>query len=316
MNFSLFLGFFHIVAGICLFFIGMNFFTLSLGDVLKRRKIVQTKLDKFGRLGFFVGGVLSTAVIQSSDASVILSMSLADDGVLEKSKALAFSFGARLGTMFTILLASLQETGLSSLLMSIALVIALFCSKKRPNVKSALLGFALFFLGLHFLKEGVLSSETIISPIFAKTGNSFLLFFIGLLFTALIQSSSATSSILVILTASGILNFYSSIFLFLGATVGTTATPLIASMKTKEKGKFIALAFSLSALLTALCALVICHFARENVDLFLTKTPQSLRLAVFGILYSFFSSVLSLIMQKPLEFSVEKLTERKMKRNA
>lgn len=299
-----------------MFFIGMNFFTPSMGTSIKKRRRIFSKFDKLGKVGYYVGGMFATAVIQSSDASVMLAMNLADENVWEKSKSLAFSFGARLGTTITALLATLTEVGISSFLMSIALVFALFCPKKRPNLKAVFLGFGLFFLGLYLLKQGVLECEELFSPIFAKTGNNLILFIIGLLFTAVIQSSSATSSILVILTASGMMNLSSSIFVYLGATVGTTATPLIASVKLKEKGRYVAVVYSLSAFLTGVLALVVCAFARERVCLCLTKIPQNFRLAVFGIVYSFLSSVISLVLQRPLEFSVQKLLVLKSRKSS
>lgn len=312
---SFFVGLAYIISGISLFFVGMNFFSLGVGNSIKKRKDFLHKLDKFGQIGYFIGGVFTTAVIQSSDATTILSMNLAEDNVLDKSKALALSFGGRIGTTITALLASLGEVGISSFIIGITLPLALFCPKKRPNIKNALLGFGLFFVGLFLLKQGTLETESLISPLFSKTGNNILLFLIGLLFTAVIQSSSATSSILVILTSCGMMDFSSAMFVYLGATVGTTATPLIASIKAGQEAKFIARLYSFSAFLTGIIGLVAGNFVKDYIIDLITKIPKSLQLALFGIIYSSISSVLSMIMQKPLSalFEREKKTNLKVK---
>lgn len=306
MKFSIIEGLAYIVAGIALFFWGMKFFSLGVGNSVKRRKNMLTKLDKFGRVGYFFGGVFTTAIIQSSDATTILSMNLADEEIMDKSKALALSFGARVGTTITAFLATLGEIGISSIIIGLSLPLGLLCPKKHPNVKNAFLGFGLFFVGLSLLKQGTAESEILISSLFSNTGNYILLFFIGLLFTAVIQSSSATSSLLVILTSAEIMDIRCAFFVYLGATIGTTATPLLASFKMGKDAKYIASGYSISAFIIGIISLVIGNFIVDDILMIMLSIPQSLRLALFGMVYSFISSIVSLILQSIIEYLSQK----------
>lgn len=309
VDISLFSGLMYIVGGISLFFFGMNFFSSGVGNMVKKRKRLLTKLDAFGRFGYYLGGVFTTAIIQSSDATTILAMNLSDENVIDKSKALSLSFGARLGTTITALLATLSELNISTIFIGITLPMALLFPKKRPNVKSALLGFGLFFSGLLLLKLGTAETESYIKMIFSHTGSNFLLFLLGLLVTAIFQSSSATSSVLVILTSSGVIDIQSALFVYLGATIGTTVTPILVSIKLKDTAKFIAQAYSLSALVIGLISMVVFNFCIDQAVLIITKIPNSLRLATFGIFYSFISSILSLLLQKPFEWVSGKIVD-------
>lgn len=309
MDISLFSGLMYIVGGISLFFLGMNFFSNGVGNMVKKRKHLLTKLDALGRFGYYLGGVFSTAIIQSSDATTILAMNLSEENVIDKSKALSLSFGARLGTTITALLATLSELNISTIFIGITLPLALLFPKKRPNVKSALLGFGLFFSGLLLLKLGTAESENYIKMIFSHTGSSFLLFLLGLLITAIFQSSSATSSILVILTATGVIDIQSALFVYIGATVGTTATPIIVSIKLNDSAKFIAQAYSLSALVIGLISMSVFNFCVDRAVSIIAKIPNSLQLATFGIFYSFISSIISLLLQKPFEWISGKIID-------
>ncbi len=301
MENSFFSGLMYIIGGISLFFVGMNFFSLGVGNSIKKRRNLIYKVDKAGRVGYYLSGVFVTAVIQSSDATTILSMSLADEDVIDKSKALSISFGARLGTTVTALLATLSEFGVSSLIIGITIPLAFLFPKRRPNVKNALLGFGLFFVGLSLLKSGTNGTEAFISNLFANTGNYVVLFLIGILFTAVIQSSSATSSILVILTSAELMDIRCAFFVYLGATIGTTATPLLASLKMGKNAKNIAYVYAFSALLTGIVSMIVCNFVVDDISQALAKIPKGVQLAIFGIVYSLISSVVCLILQTPLE---------------
>lgn len=308
MEKSFFVGLAYIIGGISLFFVGMNFFAVGVGNSVKKRRFILGKFDKLGIFGYYLGGVLTTAVIQSSDATTILAMNLAEDGVLSKSKALALSFGARLGTVVTALFATLGEFSFSCLVVGFILPCALLCPKRHPNVKNALLGFGLFFVGLFLLRSGTTATQDVLGKLFANTGNYVLLFFIGLLFTAVIQSSSATSSLLVILTSAEIIDIRCAFFVYLGATIGTTATPLLASLKMGKSAKFIAGGYSLSSVFTGTVTLLICNFIVDNIFEIITKVPKSFQLILFGTVYSFLSSVVSLILQKPVEYLSQKIS--------
>lgn len=291
-----------------MFFWGMKYFSSGVGSIVGTKKIFSKNKKPLNKGGYYLVGVVTTAIIQSSDATTILSMNMAKDGHVTRENALSIALGARLGTTVTALIASLGELQISPIILSISLALSLFLPKKMKLAKESLLGLGLFFGGLTILDYGVDAVNSRLQALFQGESSFFLLFVMGLLITAIFQSSSAVSSVLAVLTAANSIAIENAIFVLLGATIGTTATPLLASIKMDSVSKYIASAYVFMTFLAGLVGFIVCRILIKPLIGFLTIIPNTLRLAVFGIIYGFISSFCCLLLQKPLEKLFNKLT--------
>lgn len=284
-----------------MFFWGMKYFSSGIGSIVGSKGIFTKNKKPLKKGGYYLVGVVTTAIIQSSDATTILSMNMAKDKLVTKENALSIALGARLGTTITALIASLGKFQISPIILSISLAVSLLLPKERKLAKESLLGLGLFFGGLTILDFGVDMVNGSLQALFQGQSSFFLLFVMGLLITAIFQSSSAVTSVLAILTASNSIGIEKAIFVLLGATIGTTATPLLASIKMDSVSKYIAVTYVLMTFLIGVVGFIICRIFVKPIVGLLSIIPNTLQLAVFGIIYGFISSFCCLLLQMPLE---------------
>lgn len=282
-----------------MFFWGTKFFSTSVTDFFNAKKVLIA--HRPNKIGYYFLGAFSTALIQSSDATVILTMNMADEKLIDTKDAVSVSLGARLGTTITAIWASVGELSFSPLVFALSFCASLLLPEKYSKIKKLLFGVGLFFGGLIVLDFGSVYVQPLVRSLFQDNGNHFLLFLTGLSITAILQSSSAVTSVLAIMTINGAMSVENAIFLLLGATVGTTVTPLLAGYKMSITAKYIAKCHIAFSLVSGLVALPIVHFASKTILSLLGLFPKELSLACFGSFYGFISSIVCLILQTPLE---------------
>ena len=220
--------------GLGLFIYGMQL----LSDALQRaagdrfRKLLE-RLTGTVPKGVMVG-VIVTSVVQSSSATAVMVVGLVNAGLMTLIQAVGVIFGANIGTTITAQLVAFKLTDVA--LPAIGLGFALsFFAKRRPlkRIGEVLLGFGMLFLGMK-LMSGYLSP--IISEPWAENlltqfaTNPLLGVAVGATLTVIVQSSSATTGLIIALAAEGALDLYAAVPLVLGANIGTTVTALLAAI--------------------------------------------------------------------------------------
>lgn len=289
-----------IIGGICLFFWGMKYFANGVKSNLKKSNFLL-KMFKTNKFGYYLGGAITTAIIQSSDATTLIAMNMTEDGTVDKHRAVSIALGSRLGSTVTALIASLGELSLSPIVFAISMFVALVLPEKYTSIKNTLLGLGLFFGGLILVDIGSDGINEIVNQLFANQSNHALLFIIGMLVTAIMQSSSVFSSVLAVLTATETMGLECAAFLLLGASVGTTVTPLIVGIRMKRNAKYIALMHIAFASVSGITGAIICHICQYTLISFLSALPRTFALAIFGAIYGAIGSICSLLLQTPLE---------------
>lgn len=289
-----------IIGGICLFFWGMKFFANGAGGGLKKIGMLSKK-HRLNKFGYYICGAFTTALIQSSDATTLIAMNMTEDGTINKHNAVSIALGSRLGSTVTALIASLGELSLSPIAFAISVFTALVLPEKFKTLKNTLLGFGLFFGGLMLVDIGSNSINPLVNQLFSNQSNHALLFIIGMLVTAIMQSSSVVSSVLAVLTATDTMGLECAVFLLLGASVGTTVTPLIVGMRMKRNAKYVALMHIAFASASGVMGAIIAHLIRSLLITFLSALPRAFALAIFGAIYGAVGSICSLLLQTPLE---------------
>lgn len=199
-------------------------------------------------------GTLITAVIQSSSATTVMIVSFVNAGLLSLTQAVGVIMGANIGTTVTSWLISLlgftaDISVLSIPLVGVGFVFMMFKSQKRKSIGEMIIGFALLFLGLTFLKNSVpdlSANPEAISFIQRWTGWGFpsILIFVlvGTVLTIILQSSSATIALTLVMASQGWIPFEIAAAMVLGENIGTTITANIAASVGNISAKRAALA--------------------------------------------------------------------------
>ena len=199
-------------------------------------------------------GTLITAIIQSSSATTVMIVSFVNAGLLSLTQAVGVIMGANIGTTVTSWLISLlgftaDISTLSIPLIGIGFAFMMFKSQKRKNIGEMIIGFAMLFLGLSFLKDSVpdLSSNPDAIAFIQKWTDwgffSVLIFvLVGTVMTIVLQSSSATVALTLVMASQGWIPFEMAAAMVLGENIGTTITANIAASVGNISAKRAALA--------------------------------------------------------------------------
>lgn len=241
MNYG-FLELFTLIGSVGLFLYGMKLMSEGLqkaaGDKLRNILAMMTNNRIVGALT----GIFITALVQSSSATTVMIVSFVNAGLLSLSQSMAVIMGANVGTTATAWIISLFGFKVNIASLSIPLIgfgVPLLFSKKNvyKSWGEFLIGFALLFLGLDYLNNSVpdlKANPEIFSALQRYTtfgyGSVLLFAFIGLVFTMIVQSSSATVAFVLIICSKGWVPFEFAAAMILGSNIGTCLTPLIASI--------------------------------------------------------------------------------------
>ncbi|MEI0488305.1 Na/Pi cotransporter family protein [Brachyspira pulli] len=241
---------FSLIGGFGLFMYGLKVFSdglqesteNALKDIL--HKVTQNKI-----LGISLG-FLITAIVQSSSAVTVMTVSFVNANILTLSQAINIILGANIGTTVTGWIISLNIDVLALPSLGIGSIIVIFGSENRRLrfFGEILMGFGMIFYGLILMKmafEGVRGSEDFEKVFLMANANTiygrFLCVMIGMIVTAIIQSSSAALGVTISLATVGLIDYPTSVALILGQNIGTTITAVLATLGASTNAKRAAL---------------------------------------------------------------------------
>lgn len=303
-----------LLAGIGVFIVGMNFMSGALeksaGSGMKRllEKISNNRLSGVGI------GAGVTAIIQSSSATSVMVIGLVNAGVMTLMQATPIIMGANIGTTITGVLVALKNDYFNMLmyLLAFAGVMMGFFKKEKIKIAGSLCaGLGLIFVGLEVMSSeqafGNPLVEQMFTKIFEKIDFPLLLILVGVIFTALIQSSSAAAGVVITMVGTGVLPLDLALFIVLGANIGTCITALLASVGANENSKRVALIhFTFNVIGTALFSALIWIFKDEAVSLLVSlfpgEDPMSLqmRVSAFHVVFNVTTTLVLLPFVKHL----------------
>ena len=234
-----------LLGGLGLFLYGMTVMSEGLEKSAGNRleKIIE-KLSGNVFKGVLMGALV-TVVIQSSSATTVMVVGFVNAGIMSLTQAIGVIMGANIGTTITAQLVSIDLTMLAPIAIAIGVGIKLFSKKnKQIIIGEIILGFGILFLGMELMKDALKPLReyegfvVMIKSIGAGTlVGSIKGFLIGLLVTAVVQSSSATTGIMVALAATGALPIEAAFPMLLGTNVGTCVTALLSSISANRTAK-------------------------------------------------------------------------------
>lgn len=286
-----------LLGGLGLFLFGMK----MMGEALEvsagsRIKGMTEKLTKNKYMGALLGFAV-TAVIQSSSATTVMVVGFVNAGIMNLTQAVAIIMGANVGTTVTGLITAIDFASIAPIAVFIGVAMIMF--SKRNKVKyigQIITGFGILFLGMKNMSTAMkpLSQSPVFVHIITNFQNPLVGLLAGIIFTAVIQSSSATVGVLQSLALAGSINLHSAIYIIYGLNIGTCVTAMLSSVGTNKTAKRTAVVHLLFNVFGA-SAFTILTFLFPFADLVIQLSPSNVLMQIF-IVHIIFNVVTTAIM--------------------
>ncbi|OUP84487.1 UNVERIFIED_ORG: Na/Pi-cotransporter [Lacrimispora saccharolytica] len=250
-----------LLGGLALFLYGMQMMSAGLEDAAgNRMKQILERLTANRFLGVAVGAGI-TAVIQSSSATTVMVVGFVNSGMMTLKQAVWIIMGANIGTTITGQLIALDVGALAPLFAFVGVVFIVFVKKVIfHHYGQIIAGLGILFIGMEMMSSAMmpLRDSAAFVDLVSNFSNPFIGILAGAVFTALIQSSSASVGILQALAVSGVIGLPTAVYVLFGQNIGTCITAVLASIGTSRNAKrttVIHLMFNIigTALFTAVC---------------------------------------------------------------
>lgn len=297
-----------LLAGVGVFIVGMNFLSGALekgaGGGMKK---LLAKISNNRLKGVAIGASV-TAIIQSSAATSVMTIGLVNAGAMTLLQATSIIMGANIGTTVTGLLVALKSEYFNMVMYLTAFVGVMlgFSSKEKTKFIGKLCcGLGMIFIGLNIMSSeqafGNPLMQSICSDMFLAINFPPLLILIGALFTALMQSSSASTGVVITMVGSGVMPLDLALFIILGANIGTCVTALLASFGANVNAKRVAfIHFAFNVIGSVVFATIIWIFRSQTVGFLTAILPGNdvmsvqLRVSIFHVIFNVVTTCLLL----------------------
>ena len=303
-----------LLAGVGVFIVGMNF----MGEALEKsagsgmkKFLAKISNNRFSGIGIGAG---VTAIIQSSSATSVMVIGLVNAGVMTLIQATPIIMGANIGTTITGVLVALKNDIFNMImyLLAFAGVMMGFAKSEKAKLFGSLFsGLGLIFVGLEIMSSeqafGNQLVKDMFTNIFATIDFPLLLILVGVVFTALIQSSSTATGVVITMVGAGVLDLDLALFIILGANIGTCATALLASMGAQANAKRVAfIHFMFNTIGAAIFTVIIWLFKEPIVALLTSAFPGDdamslqMRVSLFHVIFNVTTTFVLLLFVKQL----------------
>ena len=293
----------------------------SAGDRLHKTINFITK----NRFLALLTGLVVTAIIQSSGATTVMTISLVNAELLTLPQAIGLIFGANIGTTATAWLVSLVgfdfDLSMAAIpAFGIGYFFTFFKSLKKENMGEAIMGFGLLFLGLKMLSDFApnLTAENF-SFLSVAADEGLATIFAGLVFgfvvTVLLHSSSATTAVLITMGVSGVISWEFAATSVLGSNIGSTIDAVLAAINSKLNARRVAVVHVLFNVVGAVIALLFLHPFMNLTDSFFVSSLGNehigMRIATFHSLFNLINATVWLPFVNQIAHVVEWLVKPK-----
>lgn len=303
-----------LLAGVGVFIVGMGFMSGALeksaGSGMKAL-LGKISNNRFSGVGIGAG---VTAIVQSSSATSVMVIGLVNAGVMTLMQAAPIIMGANIGTTITGVLVALKNDyfDMAMYLLAFAGVMMGFVKQEKVKLAGSLCsGLGLIFVGLNIMSSEQAFGNPLVEEafigIFQAINFPLLLIVVGIIFTALIQSSSAATGVVIAMVGAGVLPLELALFIVLGSNIGTCVTALLASMGANENSKRVAfIHFAFNVIGTVIFTAVIWIFKAKVVAWLSAMFPGEdamslqMRVSAFHVIFNLTTTLLLLPFVKQL----------------
>ncbi len=324
----------QLIGALGLFLFGMKVMSDALMNLAgKKMRLILATMTSNRFLGISTG-FLITSIIQSSSATTLMVVSFSNASLLTLTESISVIMGANIGTTITAWLITILgfKVSMSSIALPLVGFGFLFTFSKKENLKSwggFIIGFALLFIGLQFLKEAMpnINENPEILEFLKKYTDlgfwSVLLFLLlGTLLTVVMQSSSATMALTLIMTAHGWIPFEMAAAMVLGENIGTTITANIAAIVASYRAKRTARAHLIFNIIGVVWMLILFYPFLKMIDWlvlrsgsespFLNAMAIPVAISLFHTIFNILNTFLLVWFIKPIAKIVERVVPERM----
>ena len=230
--------------GLGLFLFGMELMSDSIEKVAGARLRRILEIFTTNRFMGMIVGIIFTGIIQSSSACTVMVVSFVNSGLMNLYQAAGVILGANIGTTITSQLVSFNLSKIAPLILLVGVVVMMFTDKEKVRkVAEVVVGFGILFVGLSTMSQAManMKNEPQVVNLLMSLKNPFLATLMGFALTAIIQSSSVTVSIVLLLANQDLLPLPITLYIILGCNIGACATAMLASLSGKKDAKRAAL---------------------------------------------------------------------------
>lgn len=230
--------------GLGLFLFGMELMSDSIEKVAGARLRRILEIFTTNRFMGMIVGIVFTGIIQSSSACTVMVVSFVNSGLMNLYQSAGVILGANIGTTITSQLVSFNLSKIAPLILLVGVVVMMFTKKEKVRkVAEVVVGFGILFVGLSTMSQAManMKNEPQVVNLLMSLKNPFLATLMGFALTAIIQSSSVTVSIVLLLANQDLLPLPITLYIILGCNIGACATAMLASMTGKKDAKRAAL---------------------------------------------------------------------------
>lgn len=316
-----------LIGGLSMFLYGMDI----MGDGLKKLsgsklEIILGKLTSNRFKGFLLG-LIVTAVIQSSGATTVMLVGFVNSGIMKLGQTLSITMGANVGTTVTAWILSLsgisgesfwirilKPTSFTPILAAIGIIMRFIgTNDKQKNIGAILLGFSVLMFGMNTMSSSMegLKDSPHFSKLLVMFENPVMGIIVGFIFTAIIQSSSASVGVLQALSITGAINFSVALPIILGENIGAALTPLLSAITGNTDAKRVAAVCMYIKIISVVIVAGVFYILNAFIGFeIMNDTVGAVYIAVIHTLFNLISTIILM----PFCNQIEKLAKITVKR--
>ena len=301
---------FSLLGGVGLFLYGMTIMSTGLKNACGENLRVILEHATKNKVISVVVGIAITMLIQSSSATDVMVIGFVNSGLMSLTQAIGVIMGANIGTTITAQITAFNLSAYAPMILFVGAVLYLFVKKDMVKyVGSIIMGFGMLFEGIALMKTAIAplaETEAFINMISALE-NPFLTVLFGILFTALLQSSSSATVIFQAFAVQGIISYETSVYLVIGAAIGSVTPNILASLTMSRNGKRTALLNLLFNLIRAGILMILLFIFPQILTVIKSLSPGNVARQIANTHTIF--AIFAVLVMLPFSDKIVKLTQ-------
>ena len=302
---------FNLLGGVGLFLFGMTIMSSGLKNAAGEQMRVILEHATKNRIIAVIVGVAVTMVIQSSSATDMMVIGFVNSNLMSLTQAIGVIMGANIGTTITAQITAFNLSAYAPIILFLGTVMYLFIKKNLvKHIGEVILGFGMLFLGISIMKEAIipLSQSAAFIEFLSTLSNPLLAVLFGIVFTAIVQSSSSSIVIFQAFAVQGLITYDLAVYLVIGAAIGSVTPNILASLTTNRNGKRTALLNLLFNLFRAGFLLILIALFPQITDAIQSLSPNDIGRSIANTHTIF--SITAVLVELPFINHIVALSEK------
>lgn len=301
---------FSLLGGVGLFLYGMTIMSTGLKNACGENLRVILEHATKNKVISVVVGIAITMLIQSSSATDVMVIGFVNSGLMSLTQAIGVIMGANIGTTITAQITAFNLSAYAPMILFVGAVLYLFMKKDMVKyVGSIIMGFGMLFEGIALMKTAIapLAETEVFIHMISALENPFLTVLFGILFTALLQSSSSATVIFQAFAVQGIITYETSVYLVIGAAIGSVTPNILASLTMSRNGKRTALLNLLFNLIRAGILMILLFIFPQILTIIKSLSPGNVARQIANTHTIF--AIFAVLVMLPFSDKIVKLTQ-------